>query len=298
MGKTKAVDISAWQGNVSVSDFNKVEKTAPIVILRCSYTSQKSFTMHVDKVFEHNIKTAHKAGMQIGVYHYSQATSETEAIKEARFVIDTLRMHKSKITLPVFFDWEFGGRLNSYVAGKMGKQRCKQICDAFCRTIKQAGYDTGVYANLATLTGYIKSDIYKNLNIWVAQYAPKCQYKHEKYMWQYTSGGRVPGLDGRIDMNYRYGVKTSQKDEKSLYKGILPTLPHRGWFTSGDKGGQVEKLQKFLNWYFGYDRLAVDGEVGRKTMDAVREYEGIEKLKPIDGLFGKRCLERAKTVER
>ena len=291
---TKCIDISAWQGDVSANSFKKTG--IPCVILRSSYTSWRGFNLAKDKVFDNNIKNAHKANMRIGAYHYSQAISESEAIKEAQFVIKCLKPYKSMISLPVAFDWEFGGRLNASVAKKLGKQRCRQICDAFCRTILNAGYTPMVYANLSTINAYIASDIYKSWHIWVAQYNSRCDYKHPYYMWQYTSGGRVNGIGGRIDMNYIYTATPKKKTEKYPY--TLPKLPKRGWFSSGDKGEQVRLLQQFLNWYFGYKRLAVDSEVGRKTINAVREYEGIEKLKPIDGLFGKKCLERAREVMR
>ena len=295
----EGIDISAWQGAVPQAVFTKMKGKIPDVWIRCSYTSWGSFTLHEDKHFDANIKAALAAGMRVGVYHYSQAVSETEAIKEARFVIQTIRMYGSKLRLPVVFDIEFGGRLNAGVAKRIGKQRCKQICEAFCRTIKIAGYEPMVYANLSTLTGYIASDIYKTRKIWVAQYASRCDYKHPMYAWQYTSGGSVSGIQGRVDMNHVYGDDAPTHPEKtSTYKGKLPALPARGWFTSGDRGDQVKLLQRFLNWCFGYQRLAVDGIVGRQTMDAVRSYEGIEKLKPVDGLFGKKCLERARTVRR
>lgn len=296
----EGIDISAWQGAVPQAVFAKMKGKIPDVWIRCSYTSWGSFTLHEDKYFDKNIKAALAAGMKVGVYHYSQAIGETEAIQEARFVINTIRMYGNKLQLPVAFDWEFGGRLNAGVARKIGKRRCKQICEAFCRTIKIAGYEPMVYANLSTLTGYIASDIYKTRKIWVAQYAKKCSYKHPMYAWQYTSGGSVSGIQGRVDMNHVYGSETKPlKPEKlTTYPGKLPVLPARGWFTSGDRGNQVKLMQLFLNWYFGYQRLDPDGEVGRLTMEAVRDYEGIEKLKPIDGLFGEKCLRRAKTVRR
>lgn len=296
----EGIDISAWQGAVPRAVFAKMKGKIPDVWIRCSYTSWGSFTLHEDKYFDANIKAALAAGMRVGVYHYSQAVSETEAIREARFVIQTIRMYGSKLRLPVAFDWEFGGRLSAGVAKRIGKQRCKQICEAFCRTIKIAGYEPMVYANLSTLTGYIASDIYKTRKIWVAQYAKKCSYKHPMYAWQYTSGGSVSGIQGRVDMNHVYGSETkpSKPEKLTTYPGKLPVLPARGWFTSGDRGDQVKLLQLFLNWFFGYERLDPDGEVGRLTMEAVRDYEGIEKLKPIDGLFGEKCLERAKTVRR
>lgn len=289
----KAIDISAWQGKVSVADFQKTGIN--IIVLRSSYTSQSSFKMAIDKVFNNNIKNAYKAHKKLMIYHYSQATSETEAAKEAEFVLKTINPYKSYIPMEVWFDWEFGKRLSAYIAKKLGKQRCGQICDAFCKKIKAGGYKTGVYANLSTLNAYLPSDLYKKWSIWVAQYNSKCNYKHPYLMWQYSSSGRVNGISGRIDMNYYYGHDAKPEPE-STYHGTLPTLPHRGWFTSGDKGQQVKYLQLFLNWYGGYG-LAVDGEVGRLTIHAVREYQGREKLK-VDGAFGPECLKRAKTVRR
>lgn len=291
----KCIDISAWQGKVATETFMKNKESIPFVILRCSYTSLKSFSLHEDKCFDYNIRAAYNAGVKIGIYHYSQATSETEATKEANFAVKTLNPFKAYITLPVFFDWEFGRRLSAYIAKKLGKQRCGQICDAFCRTIRAAGYKTGVYANLATLNGYLPSELYTRWSIWVAQYNSKCNYKHPYIMWQYSSSGKVSGISGNVDMNIWYG-EDPEPVPTSTYPGPFPTLPKRGWFSSGDKGEQVRRLQRFLNWYGGYG-LAVDGEVGRKTINSVREYQGREKLK-VDGAFGSESLKRAKIVRR
>lgn len=289
----KCIDISAWQGKVSVADFQKTGINN--VILRSSYTTQSAFKMYEDKVFDNNIKNAYKAHKKIGIYHYSQATTATEAKKEAEFVLKTIAQYKEYISLPVWFDWEFGGRLSAYIARKRGKDGCKLICSAFCNTIKKAGYKTGVYANLSTLNAYLPSDLYKTWDIWVAQYHSRCDYKHPYKMWQYTSSGKVAGLSGRIDMNYLY-KDAPEPEPKRSYGGKFPTLPKRGWFSSGDKGEQVKLLQKFLNWYGDYG-LAVDGELGPKTIEAVRKFQGREKLK-VDGAFGKESLKRAKVVRR
>lgn len=292
----KGIDISAYQGNVKAGVFQQNSKDIPYVILRCSYTAWRDkFTMYEDKCFQYNIKAAIKAGVKIGIYHYSQAISETEAIKEAEFVIKLLKPFMKYITFYVAFDMEFGGRFTAHVAKKMGKQRCKQIADAYCRTIQAAGFKPMLYANLSTLNAYIASDVYKSWPIWIAQYNSRCDYKHPYLVWQYTSSGRVSGIPGNIDMNKIY--LDQPKPEEKPYTGQLPKIPKRGWFTSGDKGEEVKKLQRFLNWYGDYG-LKVDGIVGAKTMYAVKLYQGREKLKPIDNLFGPKCLERAKTVRR
>lgn len=293
----RCIDISAWQGTVSTGTFQRNRDDIPSVYVRASYTSQSEFKCHKDKYFAHNIENAYRANLKLGAYHYSQAVSETEAIAEAKFIVNTLAPYKKWITLPVAFDWEFGGRLNSYRAKQMGKQRCKQICDAFCRTIRAAGYTPMVYANLSTLNGYIASDIYKDWLIWVAQYSSKCNYKHPRFMWQYSSSGKVSGIKGNIDMNWLYGYNAEPKPV-STYMGELPKLPFRGWFSSGDKGEEVKKLQRFLNWYGGYG-LEVDGVVGRKTINAVKHYQGRERpYLVVDGAFGRKCLERARIVRR
>lgn len=289
----QAIDISAWQGVVSVATFQKMKSKIPYIIIRTSWTGQESFKLHEDKVFQQNIKNAYKAGIKIGGYHYSQAISRSEGKKEGQYVVKVLKPFKSYITLPVAFDWEFGGRLSAYKAGKLGKEYCGKICDEFCDVVKGAGYKTMVYANLSTLTAYLPSDLYKRHSIWVAQYNSKCNYKHKKIMWQYSSSGRVSGIDGRIDMNYWYGAEV-ESAPKTTYKGAFPTLPIRGWFASGDRGEEVKKLQRFLNWYGGYG-LEVDGIIGRKTLYAVSEYQGREKLK-VDSCFGKESLKRAKVV--
>lgn len=276
--------------------FMKNRDSIPYVILKSSGTWGKDkFSMYSDASFDQNVVNAYKAGMKIGIYHFSQATSETEAQKEAEYCLHVIARYRSMITLPVFMDWEFFNRLNSHNAGKMGKQRCGQIVDAFCRTIQMAGYKTGVYANLSTLNAFLPSEIYTRWPVWVAQYHSRCDYKHPHIMWQYSSSGKVSGIKGRIDMDWWYGYEP-EPVPKSTYKGQLPKLPKRGWFSSGDRGEEVKKLQKFLNWYGQYG-LAVDGIVGRKTINAVKMYQGREKLK-VDGGFGPESLARARVVMR
>lgn len=295
MPKANAIDISAYQGKLSVGDFRKIGDDISVIIMRTSYTSQSEFRLNKDKVFEHNIKAAHKVGKKVGAYHYSQAISETEAIKEAKYVLDIVRPYRSILTYnTICIDWEFGGRLNSYVARKLGKQRCKQIIDAFCRTIRNAGYIPLVYANLSTLNGYIASDLYKSWHVWVAQYHSSCDYAHP-FMWQFTSSGHVPGIEGRVDMNYIYGQEAiSSPSKKEKYPYQLPKLPKRGWFASGDTGDEVKKLQRLLRWETGLE-IHVDGICGGQTINAVRQYQRNEGLR-VDGCFGEKSLARAKML--
>lgn len=83
---------------------------------------------------------------------------------------------------------------------------------------------------------------------------------------------------------------------KKAYPGTFPKLPTRRYFKRGDKGTQVKYLQRFLNWYGKYN-LTVDGVIGSKTIIAVEKFQKAEEL-AVDGLFGKKCLAKAKTVKK
>lgn len=91
-------------------------------------------------------------------------------------------------------------------------------------------------------------------------------------------------------------VTTTPSKVKKAYTGTFPTLPARGYFKNGDKGTQVKNLQKFLNWYGGYN-LTIDGEIGDKTITAVKKFQVAEKL-TSDGLFGANSLKKAKTIKK
>lgn len=86
------------------------------------------------------------------------------------------------------------------------------------------------------------------------------------------------------------------KPPKKKYSGTFPKLPTRKYFKRGDKGEQVRNLQRFLNWFGNYG-LVVDGVIGSKTILAVEKFQKANKL-AVDGLFGKKCLAKAKTIEK
>lgn len=235
--------------------------------------------------------------MKIGTYHYSQAITTQEAKKEADFTLKLIKKFKSYITLPVFFDWEFGKRLNSSIARKKGKKYCTNICEAYCDKILATGFKTGVYANTSTMNGYLyPSVLEKKYKIWIAEYSKSLSYKRTKYMWQYSSSAKIKGLAGSIDINKLY-IKSSKKKEgeKSSYKGKYPTLPKKGYLCQGDKGKSVRYLQQFLNWYNGNKKLKEDGEFGPATETAVKAFQKAVKI-TADGEVGKNTLKHMKAL--
>lgn len=287
----KCLDLSAWQGELSV-DWFKSKKSAGYtsVILRSSYTKgQQSFTLRKDAVFDHNIKNAYKAGMNIGIYHFSQMLSESEAKKEAEFCVKCIKPYKEYINLPVACDYEWYGRLTASKAKSFGKAKVTKQIDAFLGVIEKAGFDTMVYASLSVFNGYISADVYKRWKIWVAQYYSKCQYAHKYYLWQYTSN------NGKLDEN----VFGAQAGGDSKPSGIV--LPDRGWFQKGDNGEGVKKLQTMLNKanagaFDVLPKLEEDGEYGEKTEKHVKLFQDVRHL-AVDGEVGEKTLRKLKTAK-
>lgn len=121
-----------------------------------------------------------------------------------------------------------------------------------------------------------------------------------------ANGGAVAMKSYSLNYNRIYGYGRPKYDEepkkatpvkvKKAYSGTFPRLPLRGYFRNGDKGPQVKNLQKFLNWYGNY-KLDVDGEIGAKTISAVKKFQTAEKI-TVDGYFGKTSLAKAKAVKK
>lgn len=209
----KCYDLSAWQDAISRSWFEEIKrKGVRCVILRSSYTSGSTFVQIKDKYFDHNIKNAIRAGMHIGVYHFSQAKNENEAKKEADFCLKTIKPYIKNIDLPVAFDWESYKRLSGTVMKSNGKIKNTAIVHAFCDKVRDAGYEPMVYASLVVFSNYLLDSIYKSLKVWVAQYYKECQYDHPYYMWQYTSN------NGKLDENVFGSQGTKSKKNTSAKK--------------------------------------------------------------------------------
>jgi len=243
-----AIDISAWQGGLSESQFRQIRALGIThVIIRCGYTNLARFKMNKDRHFETNITNAYKAGMKIGVYYYSQAKTNTEARKEANYTVSLIKKHKSKISLPVVFDYEFGGRLYAGYAKKKGKKFMTNIAIAYCDKVRSAGFKPMVYANYSMMNTYVNRDtLHARYPIWLAHYTKNCKatsYNKEMAMWQYSSSGRLKNattgktiVSGRIDMNYVF-VKKGTNNAWNASTGVK----------SSSSGKYKVKVTKALN---------------------------------------------------
>ena len=268
------IDISAWQGEISKSQFRTLKKRYGIthVIVRVGYTTQSLGLRFADNYYKDNINNAYAAGLKVGAYWYSQAIKVKEAQKEAKKTVKLLKKFKGKITLPVVFDWEFGGRLNSGRARANGAAYNKKICDGFCKTVKNAGYEPMVYANLSTLNGYLPANLHKSWKIWLAQYSRNCDYNKPMAMWQYSSAasfGKSLTNTTLVDINYYFEKKKTVDVTKGKWVMTLNNGKYRykvgkeylksQWLTLDGKkyyldknGYRVTGYHKIGNYYYGF----------------------------------------------
>lgn len=190
------IDVSKWQGDI---DWNKV-KSAGIdyAIIRLGYRgTAPEGNCAMDPKFEDNIKGALAAGVDVGVYYFTQAITEKEAIEEANIVIENLRGYD--ITFPVIYDTEYreGGRAND-----LSNRQRTACAKAFCETILAAGYTPMIYSS--TNWSILDIDLEQlPYDLWYAYYGEgkNIYYPYKFTMWQYTDSGKVNGISTNVDLN-------------------------------------------------------------------------------------------------
>lgn len=190
------IDVSKWNGTI---DWNQVKASGVnYVIIRCGYRGSSQGALIEDPKYKANIAGATKAGLKVGVYFFSQAVDEVEAVQEASMVLSLVKGYK--ISYPIFLDVEAsGGR-----ADNISKETRTAVCKAFCQTIQNSGYTAGVYANKTWLTNKIDTSQLGSYKIWLAQYAAAPTYTGRYEIWQYKDSGSVPGISGHVDLNLSY----------------------------------------------------------------------------------------------
>ncbi|MBQ3035297.1 MAG: Ig-like domain-containing protein [Lachnospiraceae bacterium] len=196
-GGVLGIDVSKWNGTI---DWNAVKSSGiSFVVIRCGYRGSSTGVLVKDPMFEANIKGATKAGLKVGLYFFSQAVNEKEAVEEASMAIALAKDYK--ISYPIFIDteWTSGGRANG-----ISKDARTAVCKAFCETIKSAGYTPGVYACKSWYQDSLNVSSLNEYKIWLAQYASQPTYSSRYDMWQYSDKGKVNGISTNVDMNISY----------------------------------------------------------------------------------------------
>lgn len=186
------IDVSSNNGDI---DWNAVKVSGvEFAIIRCGYGM--NLPNQDDKQWAANVTGCESVGMPYGVYLYSYADSVSRARSEADHVLRLISGHK--LSYPVYYDMEDPSVISNTTPSQRGK-----IAKAFCDRIRAAGYQVAIYADKNTFTNALTAKEFQNFNKWVAHYAPVCGYAGTYQMWQATNQGKVNGIKGNVDINYR-----------------------------------------------------------------------------------------------
>lgn len=195
---TLGIDVSKWQGEI---DWDKVKNAGiDFAIIRCGYRGSVTGSLVEDPRFLENIKGAGASGLKVGIYFFTQAITEVEAVEEASMVVSLLGDFQPDY--PVFIDTEGAGGEGR--ADGLDVQTRTTVCEAFCRTIENAGFTAGVYASRNWYNNKLDTSELEDYVIWLAEYRSAPLYQGYYRMWQYTSKGKVDGIKGNVDMNISY----------------------------------------------------------------------------------------------
>lgn len=193
------IDVSTWNGTI---DWKQVAKSGvSYAIIRCGYRGTTYGSLVEDNKFASNIKNASDAGIKVGVYFFTQAVSEAEAVEEASMCLSLVEGYK--LSYPIFVDVESGS--GNARANGLSKEARTAIVKAFCKTISNSGYKAGVYANKNWLNTKLNANELTAYTIWLAQYASAPTYNTTRYdLWQYSSQGSIKGISGNVDLDLSY----------------------------------------------------------------------------------------------
>lgn len=220
-GLQNGIDVSKWQGKI---DWQKVKKAGiDFAIIRIGYRAENG-QLYRDSNADYNIQQAQNAGILVGVYFFSTAVNQNEAIEEAEWTVSAIKGYQ--ISYPVVYDCE-GFKNDSSRMHSLAAEQRTQNALTFLDTIKKSGYDGMFYGSKSDLidnTAFNISEIEEKYKIWVAQYKnppyPQSQapdYNGRYDMWQYTNKGVVSGVEGNCDMIVSYFEKglEAPKDDSS-----------------------------------------------------------------------------------
>ena len=194
----RGVDVSEHQHEI---DWAQVAASGvDYAYIRLGYRGYTEGSIQEDAYFEQNLAGAIDAGLDVGVYFFSQALDEKEAIDEANFVLEKIKDYP--LSYPVIFDWE-DIQADARTDGMDSVQLTKNAL-AFCSAVEKAGYRAGVYFNQRF--GYEEFDLesLQDYVFWLAEYNETPSFSYHFQLWQYCNDGRVDGIQTDVDLNLAF----------------------------------------------------------------------------------------------
>lgn len=199
------IDVSAHNGDI---DWEGVAAQADFAFVRVGYRGYSEGEINEDDRYQDNLKGAAKNDIPAGVYFYSQAVDEEEAIEEAEFLLSKIKGYT--VSLPVVIDFEYAFKDGSHHGrlwdAQLNKKERTALINAFCKTVRDAGYTPGIYASTYIYESQLNiNEIDQDVFIWVADYNEKNSYDGVYDIWQYSDSGVCEGVSSaHVDTNYWY----------------------------------------------------------------------------------------------
>lgn len=195
----KGIDVSKFQGKI---DWKKVASDGvDFAYIRLGYRGYGSGKIVTDDNYEYNIENCNAAGIDTGVYFFTEAISEKEAVEEADYVLENIRGYQ--VDLPIVIDVEESASSDSRTKDLTQEERT-QIVLAFCNRIKEAGHEPMIYGNTKSMVFMMDVEQLEGYDKWFAYYKYPLRFPYKMRMWQYTANGTVDGIKGGVDMNIAF----------------------------------------------------------------------------------------------
>lgn len=192
----KGIDVSRFQGKIN---WEKVANSGiNFAFIRVGLRGTTEGKILVDDYFEENIKNATANGIDVGVYFYSQAINKEEALEEVQTVLDKIEPYEVKY--PVVIDVESADS-DSARTNQLTSVEYETVVKTFCDTVRSAGYKPMVYGNVKSYTLLMDAEDVDDYGIWIAYYGTPLYYPYHFDVWQFTSSGKVDGIEGNVDLD-------------------------------------------------------------------------------------------------
>ncbi len=191
-----AIDVSSFQSDINWTEVKN--SGIDVAIVRIGYRGYESGVIMLDDMYNAHMTGAEAAGMELGVYFFTQATSYEEGVEEAQFVLANLGNYN--ITQPIVIDTELIETGEARANGIDSTARTDAIL-GFCDTIRNAGYTPMIYANRNWYALNIDMSRLGDYALWLAYYSNQPDFPYMYYGWQYTNEAIVPGMENPADLN-------------------------------------------------------------------------------------------------
>ncbi len=189
------VDVSAFQGNI---DWQRVKDSGiRFAMLRLGYRGYESGKLVEDEYIQQNLKQTKEVGMPIGAYFFSQALTIKEVDEEIDFMLKVLGDYE--LHMPIVLDWEIP--TDTARTAQMDARTLTALQEYFCETMVEKGYTPMIYFNWHQSNTLLYLNELEDYPFWLALYTNRMTYPYKVEMWQYTASGRVPGIQGNVDIN-------------------------------------------------------------------------------------------------